>query len=173
MLYRHSNITSRSLTRANRSGGDDNNTDDSGAGRTDGSDTGRTDGAGSGHTDTPTHSTGTVDAVFGTPTAFAESIDASESACHGQICPPLLTAVRPDSVSGRFWLFGRGSDSAYWFRESDGQRWTSEWTSLNGSFISQPAVVSVNSERVDVFGLWEDNLTMRTKMYRRGEWDSD
>ena len=68
------------------------------------------------------------------PTAFAKST----SVCHGRVCPAVLAVTQYLNPPTAF-IFGRGYDSAIWYRTTDGNKWTSEWQSLGGNMASQPA----------------------------------
>jgi hypothetical protein len=47
-----------------------------------------------------------------------------------------------------------------------------QWESLGGSFISPPTVVSINSNQLDVFAVWE-NQEVRVKTLQAGTWDRE
>ncbi|KFA70216.1 hypothetical protein S40285_04404 [Stachybotrys chlorohalonatus IBT 40285] len=121
----------------------------------------------------PAPTSSDVNTAFGTPTAFPDSARASDSACYGETCPSVLAVTQPDPDESTILLFGRGAGGEYWYRESDGEGWMSDWESIGGAFLSQPAVISVSRGRIDVFGVWESDMTMRTKTYSRGTWEVD
>jgi len=70
-------------------------------------------------------------------------------------------------------MFARGADNAIWVREIRNSAWrTSEWKSLGGKFLSQPAASSMRDGRVDVFGVWNDQ-TARFKTFQNGVWETE
>ncbi|CAH0028335.1 unnamed protein product [Clonostachys rhizophaga] len=125
---------------------------------------------GTGSGESSSQPTGTEMALTATTTSFpTPSVVATT--CHPSICPAILAAARPSSDPKAFFLFGRGTDNAIWYRESDGERWLKDWESLGGKFDSQPAAVSIREGQIDVFGIDTDK-TMRTKSYRNSAWES-
>lgn len=114
---------------------------------------------------------GTSTATYlGTPTTFPPSTATSSSVCRGTVCPSMLAAVTYSSAPTTF-IFVLGTDSAIWYRQGDGVAWSTEWTSLGGTFLSQPAAVLLENGRVDVFAVWKDQ-SMRTKSFQNGSWNS-
>ncbi|VUC22336.1 unnamed protein product [Clonostachys rosea] len=114
--------------------------------------------------------TGDAMALTATTTAFPTP-SAVATVCHSSVCPAVLAAAQPSSNPKAFFLFGRGADSAMWYRESDGEKWLKDWESLGGEFKSQPAAVSIRKGQIDVFGI-DTNGKMRTKSYQNSAWDS-
>jgi hypothetical protein len=107
---------------------------------------------------------------FGTPITFPAEPGAS--VCSGAVCPQTLTVAEFGSPSNIF-MFARGSDNAIWVREIRNSAWrTSEWKSLGGKFISQPAASSMRDGRVDVLGVWED-LSTRILTFQNGVWETE
>ena len=93
----------------------------------------------------------------------------STSVCHGRVCPAVLAAaqfVKPPTA----FIFGRGVDRAIWYRTTDGDTWTSDWTSLGGDMASQPGAGSMADGRVEVMAHATNN-TVQVKSYQRGAWN--
>jgi len=110
--------------------------------------------------------------AFGTPTSFptpASGVPAS--ACQGTVCPQMLASTGLANPATTF-LFGRGSDSSIWYREIGDGLWQTEWKSLGGTFLSQPAAASMRDGRVDVFAIWADQ-SARFKTFLNGTWDTE
>ncbi|KAK4455218.1 hypothetical protein QBC34DRAFT_288677, partial [Podospora aff. communis PSN243] len=105
--------------------------------------------------------------------------------CKGTICGQILSATTLTDSTSTF-LFARGVDSAIWYREiissplPDGRNlsditthvWKSDWHSLGGSLVSQPASSSMRPGRIDVFAIGTDQTT-RVKTLRNGVWDKE
>jgi len=110
--------------------------------------------------------------LFGTPTTFPEPNGiVPASPCTGTVCPQYLASVNMMNSNASF-LFGRGTDSAIWYREITDSSWNGDWKTLGGIFDSQPAAISMRDGRVDVFGTWKDDST-RYKTYQNGAWEGD
>ncbi|PBP19970.1 hypothetical protein BUE80_DR009190 [Diplocarpon rosae] len=77
----------------------------------------------------------------------------------------------PESYGkGTLSVVGRGTDSAYWIKHYD-NGWTG-WTSLGGTFISEPSIVSWGSGRLDLFGIGS-NGALYHKYFSGGKWSAD
>ncbi|KAI9150252.1 hypothetical protein HJFPF1_10010 [Paramyrothecium foliicola] len=106
-------------------------------------------------------------------TSFPDSLRASDSACHGTICTPMLSFARSSPQSSFGFLFALGEDGDYWYRETDGDKWTSGWESLGGPFQGQLSVTSMSPGRLDIFGVGKADRTIRTKSYQARTWDKE
>ncbi|KAK1757081.1 hypothetical protein QBC47DRAFT_174829 [Echria macrotheca] len=117
---------------------------------------------------------GTPAAAFGTPIAFPTPAagETPLSTCQGTVCPQLLATAQFATPATTF-LFALGSDSAIWVRAVSNGSWESEWTSLGGNFISQPAAASMRDGRVDVFGVWAEDKSVRFKTFQNGVWEKE
>ncbi|KAK5996322.1 hypothetical protein PT974_03077 [Cladobotryum mycophilum] len=114
--------------------------------------------------------TSTLEGPFGVPTSIATT-QAKPSICNQAVCPPVLSFAQV--TNGKNWfLFGLGNDNAIWYREAGENKWLSGWTTLGGSFKSQPAAISSKAGRVDVFSTWSDG-SIRAKTYQGNTWAGD
>ena len=110
---------------------------------------------------------------FGSPISLPPSdADASESVCAKEgWCPSILSSVKPSSDSPDFMLFARSTDDEACFREHDGTEWTDDdWTCLDGGIESQPALAVQVQDRVHVFAVQKETLSMRIKTRRGNAW---
>ncbi|CAJ2504729.1 Uu.00g121230.m01.CDS01 [Anthostomella pinea] len=90
------------------------------------------------------------------------------SACRGTTCNQVLSA---SSVGNELQILARGQDQGLWTRVFNGTSWTEDWTSLGGSFTSQPTSVVRNSgNQINVFGLDSSGASVVTKSYQDGQW---
>ncbi|KAH7311462.1 hypothetical protein B0I35DRAFT_514232 [Stachybotrys elegans] len=123
-------------------------------------------------TDTSRETTSTSTPAFGSPTQFASSARASDSACYDNVCPSMLTAAWSSPRDSTLLLLALGEDGEYWYRETDGETWLGDWESIGGTFVSRPAAASVVDGRIHVVGVSEE-LNMLTRSYnaRTGTWD--
>lgn len=83
----------------------------------------------------------------------------------------MLAAAQLKSDSPSFFIFGRGSDQAIWYRRGNRDAWDADWESLGGEFESQPAAVAVGNNRADVFAVWTDG-SVRSKTFQGDKWTS-
>jgi hypothetical protein len=85
-----------------------------------------------------------------------------------------MMAVVPDSSPSAApndkLYFALGNDKAMWTITGDGDQWLSDWKSLGGSFMSQPAAVTSMGGRTDILTV-ETNMYIRSKTLRNGVWD--
>jgi len=88
------------------------------------------------------------------------------------VCPSLLSVAKLSNDPPRAFVFGRGKDSAVWHRETDGDKWLSEWESLGGDMQSQPMAASTRDGRAFVVG-YANNQTIRYKAYNESKWGVD
>lgn len=117
---------------------------------------------------------------FGTPTSFPSASAATPlaSVCQGTVCPQMLTSARlassPSDRSTTF-LLARGQDNAIWYRGINESKleWASDWTSLGGNFLSQPAALSCDEGRIDVYAVWAEDRSTRTKKFLNGAWSTE
>ncbi|KAK4186982.1 hypothetical protein QBC35DRAFT_250787 [Podospora australis] len=93
----------------------------------------------------------------------------SHSVCHGQVCPSILSVAQFPSPPTAF-LFGRGQDNAIWNRRTNGEKWLSEWESLGGDKLCQPAAACIDDDIVDLF-VYARNSSIQTKQYYAGSWN--
>ncbi|KAK1750058.1 hypothetical protein QBC47DRAFT_124524 [Echria macrotheca] len=90
------------------------------------------------------------------------------------MCPQVLASAQYATAgTSTIFIFARGLDSAIWYRRADNQAWNSDWQSLGGTFLSQPAAISVREGRVDVFGVWSTDQSARFKTFQNGVWDGE
>ncbi|KAK0649563.1 hypothetical protein B0T16DRAFT_410326 [Cercophora newfieldiana] len=81
-------------------------------------------------------------------------------------------AVAEFGSPANIFMFLRGADNAIWVREIRNSAWrTSEWRSLGGKFLSQPAAFSMREGRIDVLGVWEDR-SIRFTTFQNGVWET-
>ena len=102
------------------------------------------------------------------PTSTSES----RSVCQGRVCPSLLSVTKVSNDPPRAFVFGRGKDSAVWYRETDGDKWLGGWKSLGGDMRSQVMAASTRDGRVFVVG-YAGNQTIRYKAYNESRWGVD
>jgi len=88
------------------------------------------------------------------------------------VCPSLLSVAKLSNDPPRAFVFGRGKDSAVWHRETDGDKWLSEWESLGGDMQSQPMAASTRDGRAFIVG-YANNQTIRYKAYNESKWGVD
>src|ERR1044071_4652103 len=87
----------------------------------------------------------------------------SKSVCYGSVCPAILSVAQFASSSPSAFIFARGQDNAVWYRQTNGEKWLSDWESLGGDMLSQPAAASiVDSDILDLF-VYARNNTIQTK----------
>ena len=76
----------------------------------------------------------------------------------------------PSSPPNSKLFFALGRDKAIWTRRGDGSTWEDDWTSLGGTFLSQPAAVTFTGTQTNVFAV-DTNQAMQTKALKNGVWD--
>nr|RBQ84436.1 hypothetical protein FVER53263_21071 [Fusarium verticillioides] len=116
-----------------------------------------------------THTTATSTFAFGSPTMIPESLP--PSTCLGSMCPQMLSVSSLAKGSVAF-LFGRGADQAIWYRQAEGEKWTTKWTSLGGAFVSSPTSLSIREGRIDVFAV-DESQGVQFKSFQNGEWPDE
>jgi len=95
------------------------------------------------------------------------------SVCRGTNCPSMIAVVDDTTPSARPGIkrfFALGQDQAIWTRRGDGAAWADDWTSLGGTFLSQPAAVNHVTTQTTVFAV-DSNFNMLGKSTKDGAWD--
>ncbi|KAK4216434.1 hypothetical protein QBC37DRAFT_279424 [Rhypophila decipiens] len=96
----------------------------------------------------------------------------SRSICHGRVCPSMLSVVQFSNLPTAY-IFGRGQDSHIWYRQTDGDKWISNWEMLDGSQMrNQPSAASTEDGQMQVFA-YAKNFTIQYRNYTEGKWSDE